>query len=129
MRIRMRMRSVLGMACCLALLAVPLVAGGCMDSVDPEVSREERSAVVDVDNPDESIAERAAASGELESAVSEAASLCCSYGYYRCPTTGAIFDYESLACSTGPRKTTAAAQCDAACSATCVDSGWINPCL
>lgn len=129
MRIRMRMRSVLGMACCLALAAVPLVAGGCMGSIDLQAPREEQSAVIDVDDLGDGVAESAAASGEIESSVSEAASLCCSYGYYRCPTTGAIFDYEALACSSGPRKSTAAAQCDAACSATCVDSGWINPCL
>ena len=54
--------------------------------------------------------------------------LCCSFGYYRCPTTGAIFDYEALACSSGPEKSTAASRCDVACAATCVDSGWIDPC-
>lgn len=128
MRIRMRVRSVLGMACCLALVAVPLVDGGCVGSVDRPVPRDERSAVVDVDDPDEGGAERAAARGESESAIYDDPSLCCSYGYYRCPTTGAIFDYEALACSSGPRKSTAAAQCDAACAATCVDSGWIDPC-
>jgi len=129
MRIRMRVRWMPGMVSWLALVAIPLMAGGCMDPVDREAPRDERSTVVGADDPDDGVAERAAASGEVESSVSEAASLCCSYGYYRCPTTGAIFDYEALACSAGPRKTTAAAQCDAACAATCVDSGWINPCL
>src|SRR5262245_17037166 len=107
----MRIRSMLGMAFCLAMVAVPLVAGGCMDSVDRQVPRDERATVVDVENPDDGVAESA-------SSIIEPPELCCSYGYYRCPTTHAIFDYESLSCSSGPRKSTAALQCDVACATT-----------
>jgi hypothetical protein len=117
---KMRIRSVLGMVFCLAMVAVPLVAGSCMDSVDRQVPRDERSTVVEVDNPDDGVAESA-------SSVYETPELCCSSGYYRCPNTGAIFDYEALACSSGPRKSTAASQCDVACTMACVDSGWLDP--
>lgn len=117
----MRIRTMLGIIFCLAMVVVPLMAGGCMDSVDRQVPRDERSTVVDDVPADDSIAESA-------SLAPADPSLCCSYGYYRCPTTGAIFDYEALACSFGPRKSTAASRCNIACAAACVDSGWLDPC-
>lgn len=117
----MRIRSMLGMIFCLAMVVVSLMAGGCMDSVDRQVPRDERPTAVGVAPPDDGVAESA-------SLAPDEPSLCCSYGYYRCPTTGAIFGYEALGCSPGPKKSTAASQCNAACAATCVDSGWRDPC-
>ena len=69
-------------------------------------------------------------SGEL-SETTAALAICCSSGYYRCPTASnpdlEFFDYDPPRCGvwTRPR---AKDECERSCSVTCLDSGWVQSC-
>lgn len=52
---------------------------------------------------------------------------CCSWGSYRCPVTGEVWDYESVGCGL-PLKPAAKKACAKACEVACIDSGWFSEC-
>lgn len=66
---------------------------------------------------------------ESELGSSEAA--ICSWGYFTCPGQTGVWTYYSAApiCHEvgDPLHDDAEAECDEYCTATCVDSGWLDP--
>lgn len=124
------------MLCCLFMIAAMSLAGvaGCVEPSQPapeatgevqpapETTDEVQPAILDEDCAVEPKGERSTLGPEGD------VDMCCSWGYYRCPTTGMTYEFEALACSSGPSSTQAARACDNACSATCVKYGWFDPC-
>lgn len=64
--------------------------------------------------------------GEVEQTITGGGG-CCSVGYYRCPSTGEVYEYSAPGCG-DPLRTAARLACNGACSVTCVDSGWHTSC-
>lgn len=92
-----------------AALAV-MLGVACGGSETPE---QDGNALQEASAPDDT--------GEVRAAI-------CSYGYWRCPTTNEVFEYESLACSHDYQFSKQRMQtvCNANCPTTCKDSGWMT---
>lgn len=86
-----------------ALLLSVALFGGCVTSNEPGETGESEQAIFPVE-------------------------ACCSWGSYTCSVDASIgYDYDPPGCGT-LTKPRAKAVCQAACGATCIDSGWYNGC-